>query len=114
MKQPWLARHLLGIAVVLMESERAAWAPLVAAVPLPSPLAWHELPAALPPTLVSSWLPKKHLSIPLLFFLLAEPECNLKQKSLCPRGLALPVSSPSPEPCCDLQRHFGVESWSWR
>ena len=97
-----------------MESERAAWAPPEGCRSPPPPPGLARAACRCAPTSGQSLAPQKHLSIPLLFFLLAEPECNLKQKSLCPWGLALPVSSPSPEPCCDLQRHLGLESRSWR
>lgn len=84
-KQPWLARFLFGIGVVLLESEQQPGLLGRAAVPLPHHpgLARAACRCATPWSVLA---PQEAPFNPSFVSLLAESECNLKQKSLCPRA----------------------------
>lgn len=87
MKQPWLARHLLGIAVVLMESERAAWAPLEGCRSPPQPPGLARAACRCAPTSGQSLAPQEAPFNPSFVFPVGRARVQSETKVSVPPGL---------------------------
>lgn len=70
------------------------------------------VPTAVPPPLVGTCSPMDPLSLNLAFVFAAgrAAQCDVRQKSPCPQGLALLLRPPSPGRCSNTQRHLALEN----